>query len=117
MDAWSTIRPRWRGLGWGQLMFLYITNTYMAVIVAYTLPYIKASCQSPLPWTEVGTVPYFEDVVLGKLPDTDLSKGLDLGGFKGEMLVALSIYWVIIFFSVAFGKKILAKITYVTGRV
>ena len=36
------------------------------------------------------------------------------GAFAGEMPVALLIMWLITFFSVAFGKKALAKITYVT---
>ena len=114
MDAWSTVRPRWRGLGYAQLMLVFIVQSYFSVVVAYTLPYIKASCVTPLPWTEVGTQEYWEEVVLGKHPTPNLVKGL--GGYKGEMLVGLTVFWVIIFFSVAFGKKVLAKITYVTGK-
>ncbi len=114
--AWNTVRPRWRGFGFAQLMLVFIVNSYYAVIIAYTLPYIKASCVTPLPWTAVGTDPkkYWEEVVLAKLPNPNLVKGL--GGFEGEMLVGLTVFWVIMFFSVAFGKKVLAKITYVTGK-
>ena len=115
MDAWSTVHPRWRGFGWAQLMLIFIVQSYFSVVIAYTLPYIKGSCQSPLPWTAVGTVEYWEEVVLGKLPYPDLIKGL--GGYEGEMAIALTVFWVINFFSVsvAFGKNVLSKITYVTG--
>ena len=114
MNAWNTVRPRWRGFGWAQLMLIFIVNSYFSVVIAYTLPYIKASCITPLPWTVGGTQKYWEEVVLGELPNPNLIKGL--GGFKGEMLVGLTVFWVIIFFSVAFGKEVLAKITYVTGK-
>ena len=113
MDAWSTIRPRWRGLGYAQLMLVFIVQSYFSVVVAYTLPYIKGSCQSPLPWTVESPVEYWEKDVLGKLTAPDLIKGL--GGYEGVMAIALTVFWVINFFSVAFGKKVLAKITYVTG--
>ncbi|KAL7454735.1 hypothetical protein ACHAWC_006343 [Mediolabrus comicus] len=112
IKAWNTVRPRWRGFGFAQLMLIFICNSYFSVVIAYTLPYIKASCITPLPWTVVGTKKYWEEDVLGKLPTPNLIKGL--GGFEGEMLVALSVFWVIIFVSVAFGKNVLAKITYVT---
>ena len=115
MKAWNTVRPRWRGFGFAQLMLLFIANSYFSVIIAYTLPYIKASCITPLPWTEVGTKKYLEEVVLGKHPTPNSVKGL--GGYEGEMLVGLTVYWAIIFLSVAFGKTVLSKITYVTGKI
>jgi SNF family Na+-dependent transporter len=52
VDAWPAVHPRWKGLGFAQFMLLFIIQTYMQVVVAYTLPYIKASCIEPLPYSD-----------------------------------------------------------------
>jgi len=51
-DAWPAVHPRWKGLGFAQFMLLFIIQTYMQVVIAYTLPYIKASCVEPLPYSD-----------------------------------------------------------------
>ena len=52
VDAWPAVHPRWKGLGFAQFMLLFIIQTYMQVVIAYTLPYIKASCIEPLPYSD-----------------------------------------------------------------
>jgi len=52
VDAWPAVHLRWKGLGYAQFMLLFIIQTYMQVVIAYTLPYIKASCIEPLPYSD-----------------------------------------------------------------
>ena len=114
IDAWQAIRPRWLSFGWAQFLLLFIAQSYFSVIIAYTLPYIASSCREPLPWTDGTTSEEFwTDTILNQYDDLN-DKPPGPGPIVPHLAIALFVFWLITFFSVAFGKKVLAKITYVT---
>jgi NSS family neurotransmitter:Na+ symporter len=114
IDAWEAIRPRWLSFGWAQFLLLFITQSYFSVVITYTLPYIVSSCQEPLPWTDGTTSEEFWKGNILNQYDNLNDKPPGPGPIVPHLAIALFVFWVITFFSVAFGKKILAKITYVT---
>jgi len=102
--TYKAIHPRWESLGIAQFLLCFITLSFYMVIVSYTLPYILGSLMDPLPWIAVPAQTYFDDLVAGNEGDT----------FVMPILYSLIIMWVVVFFSVSFGKEILAKVTYIT---
>jgi len=109
--SWETIRPRWLSLGWAQFLMLFIIQIYYAVVVSYTFPYIAGSCQEPLPW-EDNPEEYWTKSILNKYDDLS-DKPPGLGPIQWELALSLFVFWIITFFSIAYGKEILYKITYV----
>jgi len=108
VDCLKMIRPRWVGLGWGQTVMIFLTICYYDVVLAYSCVYIVGSLSTPLPWTG-STLSYWKESVLNQ---HNADKGL--GDVQWKLAVALLAVTVICFFSLAFGKKILAKVTWVT---
>jgi len=132
--CYNMIRPRWRSLGWGQAIMLFFVISYYNVLLAYTMNYIYYSLQDPLPWTVLPealtnlTSPasfFWRSNVLNKYDPlgvvdnhtTDVKEhliGQPLGGVQGNLAGGLFVVWLIVFFALAFGKDVLAKVTYVT---
>ncbi|KAL7542486.1 hypothetical protein ACHAWF_007189, partial [Thalassiosira exigua] len=84
------------------------------MVIAYTLPYIAGSCQEPLPWTGETTLQeHWEKTILNKYDDLH-DKPPGLGPIQWRLAVALFVFWIITYVSIAFGKNILAQVTYVT---
>ncbi|KAL3939843.1 MAG: hypothetical protein SGBAC_005501, partial [Bacillariaceae sp.] len=111
--CYDKVRPRWKGLGIASGLMLFIILCYYGMVIAYTLPYIISSLQSPLPWIATGAENFWLDTVLGSVDEqTETVSGL--GGVKGNLVLALFCFWVIVFMTVGFGREVLAKITYVT---
>ena len=54
---------------------------------------------------------FWTERVLNRYPDTD---GGELGPLQGKIVGALLFVWFIVFLALVFGKKILAKVTWVT---
>lgn len=114
IKTWEAIRPRWLSFGWAQFLLLFIVQSYFSVVITYTLPYIVGSCQTPLPWTDGTTSQeYWEDTILNSYDDLN-DKPPGPGPIQWRLAVALLVFWIITFFSVAFGKNVLSLITYVT---
>lgn len=112
--TWVAIRPRWLSFGWSQFLLLFVAQTYFSVVITYTLPYIAASCQEPLPWTDNTTSQiYWNTTILNGYTNLN-DKPPGPGPIQWRLAVSLLIFWIITFFSVAFGKNVLAQITYVT---
>ena len=108
------------------------------MIIGYTVPYMIASCADPLPWTlhPQGSYGYWYENILGlqepaptASTDDALAATDDVGNatpttdglvevtdleFRESLVGALLFVWIVIFFSVSFGKSVLADITYVT---
>lgn len=115
LNSWTKIRPRWTSFGAAQLLLLATITCYFAMVIAYTLPYIVASCQDPFPWDAPGSEAYWFDTILNRFDDFKTHDGESgLGGIQGQLAGSLLFLWVTIFLAVAFGKSILAKVTYVT---
>jgi len=112
IPTYTKIRPRWLSFGFAQALMLFLVQSYFAMIIAYTLPYIAASCQDPLPWLD-NSEEYWTGTVLNKFDDLD-NKPPGLGPIQPKLALSLFIVCCITYFSIAFGKHILAKITYVT---
>jgi hypothetical protein len=111
--CYKAIRPRWTSLGYASATMLFFALSYYAMVNAYTLPYVYNSLLDPLPWLAEGSEAFWETTILNSYPDlNDRPKGL--GPIQPNLVCSLLGFWVIVVLSAAFGKKILAKVTYVT---
>jgi SNF family Na+-dependent transporter len=113
VTTWAKIRPRYLSFGLAQGMLVFVANTYFSMVIAYTLPYIVAACQDPFPWAEKGSAHFWRNTILNKFEDLSNSPS-GAGPIQWHLALSLFILWVTIFLAVAFGKKVLAKVTYVT---
>ncbi|CAE6969531.1 SLC6A5 [Symbiodinium natans] len=113
VETWIHIRPRWASFAWAQFLLLFIAQTYFSVVITYTLPYIAASCEEPLPWTETSASEFWSQTILNSFPDLN-SKPPGFGPIQWRLALSLVVFWLITYLCVAFGKNILAQITYVT---
>lgn len=109
VETLNMIRPRWRSLGWAQVGLVTLILSYYNVLLAYACVYIIASCEDPLPWVSMGSESYWNVDVLNKY-----STGSELGPLQWKLVVSLLFVYILVYFAVGFGKKILAKITWVT---
>lgn len=111
VGCFKTIHLRWLGLAYGQALMLFLILSYYNVLISYACIYIIGSLSTPLPWDEDSSR-YFHDHVLNSYGDD--YDGRSLGAIQGKIALALLSVWVIVFFSMAFGKHFLAKVTWVT---
>mmetsp|Transcript_1166 Transcript_1166/g.3218 ORF Transcript_1166/g.3218 Transcript_1166/m.3218 type:complete len:505 (-) Transcript_1166:455-1969(-) len=105
LPAWVAIRPRWIGLGLSQFLMTFIVQSYYIMVVGYTIPYIVGSCEEPLPWLEDSET-YWFSTILGM-------RGVS-SGFQWKLVASYVLLATIIWASIAFGKDLLSKVTYVT---
>jgi len=108
VDCFRMIRPRWVGLGYGQGVMIFLTIAYYNVVLAYSCVYIAGSLSTPVPWTD-NTRVYWKDSVLNQ-QDADMG----LGSVQWKLVAGLFAVTLICFLSLSFGKRILAKVTWVT---
>jgi SNF family Na+-dependent transporter len=111
IHCFRMIHPRWAGVGYSQAVMLFFCLGYYNVLLAYAVIYIAGSLFDPLPWAANSARYWKEDVLNSFGGDYE---GAGFGGIQWNIALALLVVWVIIFFSVAFGKRILAKVTWVT---
>mmetsp|Transcript_74076 Transcript_74076/g.205814 ORF Transcript_74076/g.205814 Transcript_74076/m.205814 type:complete len:599 (-) Transcript_74076:37-1833(-) len=111
IECFSMIHPRWTGLGAGQGVMLLIVLGYYNVLLAYACVYVIGSLSDPLPWAANSTSYWQNDVLNNYDKNYD---GVGFGGVQWNLAIALLVVWLIVFFSVAFGKDVLAKVTWVT---
>eukprot|EP00929_Paragymnodinium_shiwhaense_P062974 TRINITY_DN31488_c0_g1_i1.p1 TRINITY_DN31488_c0_g1~~TRINITY_DN31488_c0_g1_i1.p1 ORF type:complete len:631 (+),score=81.14 TRINITY_DN31488_c0_g1_i1:72-1895(+) len=104
------IHPRWLGLAWGQTGLVFFLHSYYNCINAYTVQYVFSSCFSPLPWASDAPA-FFEETVVNKQEGGIKANGL--GSLQWNVVAALAVVWTVVFFSLAFGKKALAKVNWV----
>lgn len=107
--SFTMIRPRWRSLGWAQVSMVAVLLAYYNVLLAYSCIYIIGSCVSPLPWKSKGSEFYWNNDVLNNFSE----KG-PMGDVQWKIAVSLLFVYMLVFFSVGFGKKVLTDITWVT---
>ncbi|CAE8623352.1 unnamed protein product [Polarella glacialis] len=110
VGCFKMIPPRWDGLAYGQALILLLVMAYYNVLLAYAIIYIAGSLVDPLPWA-ADSKNYFNAEVLNGYDDY-IDKGL--GPVQWKLALALLVVWLIVFASLAFGKKILTKVTWVT---
>eukprot|EP00929_Paragymnodinium_shiwhaense_P089894 TRINITY_DN500_c1_g1_i2.p1 TRINITY_DN500_c1_g1~~TRINITY_DN500_c1_g1_i2.p1 ORF type:complete len:541 (+),score=49.68 TRINITY_DN500_c1_g1_i2:203-1624(+) len=111
INCLSAIHPRWTGLGFCQATMLFFSLSYYNMLLAYSSCYIFGSLFSPLLWSEDPSAYWFESV-LNKFPEGESQSGL--GEMQPHMVGALLFVWVLVYLAIAFGKKILEKVTAVT---
>ena len=113
--CYAAIHSRWTSLGYASGIMLFFALCYYAMVNAYTLPYIYNSCKDPLPWLEDGAnaESFWNEHILNAFPDVH-DKEAGLGGIQWNLATSLFGFWVVVLLSTCFGKKVLAKITYVT---
>ena len=106
----AVIKPRWRSLGWAQIGMVSTILAYYNILLAYSCLYIIASCISPLPWEEKGSEAYWSKDVLNEYGEGNE----ELGPVQWKLAVSLLFIYILVFFCVGFGKKILTDVTWVT---
>jgi len=111
MNCFKMLHPRWLGLGYCQAVMLFIVIGYYNVLLAYACIYIVGSLSDPLPWA-ADSASYWNNVVLNNYGGDYTDVGV--GAIQWNLVVALLAVWVMVFFAIAFGKRILSKITWVT---
>merc|ERR1712137_480768 len=122
----KSVHPIWQGLGWAQAFMLFWVLCYYNVVLAYPCIYIIGSLSNPFPWSpeyaggngSIGiggdsSSVYWNQGVLNRF-DSDVKGEQGFGEVDWKRSVALLFVWTIVFFAVGFGKKILAKVTWVT---
>jgi len=111
--CFRTIHSRWAGLGYGQAVLLLFCLSYYNMLLVYSLVYTAGSLQTPLPWAaDVGSGSYWTGTVLNNFGgDYD---GRGLGALQWKLVLGLLVVWIFVFLSLAFGKEVLAKVTWVT---
>jgi len=130
LDCFRTIHPKWVGLGIAQCVLIFCTLTNYNVLVAYCAVYVANALRAQLPWSPEATFGavatgageghagtsaaelFWTHDVLNKYEGS--LEGLGLGAMQWHLVVALAVVWVIVFLSLAFGKKVLAQVTWVT---
>jgi SNF family Na+-dependent transporter len=104
------IKPRWRALGWAQIGMVSTILAYYNVLLAYSCLYIIASCITPLPWEEKGSEAYWSNDILN-----EQSEGNEqMGTIQWELALSLLFIYILVFFCVSFGSKVLTDVTWVT---
>merc|ERR1712232_602310 len=111
LNCFRMISPRWEGLGWGQALMLFFALGYYNVLLAYSCIYIASSLIYPLPWAN-DSAGYWRNSVLNLPTETEDVAGL--GGVQWPIALGLFVVWLMVFFALAFGKKALEKVTWVT---
>ena len=117
LNAWKFIHPRWQGLAYAQCFMLWVVLGYFVMILAYTIPYMLGSCQDPLPWLvhPNGSQGYWNQEVLGfEVLSGNETKVVEGNEMQLHLVGSLLLVWVVIYFSISFGKEMLARITYFT---
>ncbi|KAL1130181.1 hypothetical protein AAG570_013119 [Ranatra chinensis] len=127
---------QYTSIGIGTTIICGILNVYYIVILAWAAHYLFYSLQAELPWASCNNtwnspncfqgritnstllpaapvdpiVEYWQNKVLG------VSSGIDdWGGFQWELVVALLVVWIIVYFCVWKGIKSSGKVVYVTA--
>eukprot|EP00927_Polykrikos_kofoidii_P077384 TRINITY_DN74324_c0_g1_i1.p1 TRINITY_DN74324_c0_g1~~TRINITY_DN74324_c0_g1_i1.p1 ORF type:complete len:597 (-),score=79.06 TRINITY_DN74324_c0_g1_i1:83-1873(-) len=122
LDALTAIHPRWKGLGYAQAIMVFCILLYFNVLIAYALLYVCASIFDPLPWAgdSKQAQHYWFNTILNMYRFDDHNGEIHAFGDDGFLNVqwyligGLFVVYVGIFFAIAFGKEMLAKITWVT---
>lgn len=118
LGCFAAVHPQWTGVALAQTFMLFIALAYYNVLLAYSSIYIAGSLVEPLPWSwEAQQVPnspeaFWRRDVLNKYEEGLQDRGL--GPLQWPIVLALGAVWILVFFSLAFGKKILSKVTWVT---
>lgn len=122
IGCFEAVHPIWRGLGWAQAFMLFFVLAYYNVLLGYSCIYIIGSVSTPFPWAPSSTglgsassAEYWNTGVLNRFPAEVATTGSQgLGPIQWELTIGLLAVWIIVFFAVGFGKKVLSKVTWVT---
>ncbi|XP_029173795.1 sodium-dependent nutrient amino acid transporter 1-like isoform X1 [Nylanderia fulva] len=131
VQIWS-VSPLFQGIGYGVVISVFSVITYYCGLMALTLYYMVASCQSELPWaycweewddacfnssstviehvkngTRSSADLYFRKVVLN---ETGLENGL--GSPSWKLVLALLISWIFVYVVICKGVKSTGKAAY-----
>ena len=104
----ESIGKKWEWLGWWPVFMAFLIVTYYTVIIAWSLRYVVSS--ATVAWGAgeagaTGAAPYFFEKVL------NLSSGPGvLGGLQWPIVGALALVWVVLFFIMFKGARVIGKV-------
>lgn len=116
-DAFRRANKRLEFVGWWGIILGFVIITYYPTILAYCFSYMGDSLASiftgtPLPWAGEGIEGvqnasnyFFQDY---------LTKGDYIGPFRSEILYMLILAWVVMYFCIFRGVKLVGKIVWLT---
>jgi len=119
INCFKKILPGATGLGYAQLVMCGVILVYYNILLVYAIIYMVGSLYTPLPWTATAANPnataadYFNGQVLNSLSDEEKLTAWT-GALNPPLAYGLAFVWGFIFLALAFGKEVLAKITWVT---
>ena len=116
-DAFRRVNKRLEFVGWWGIILGFVIITYYPTILAYCFSYMGDSIASiftaqPLPWAGEGVEGvqnasnyFFKDYLTG---------GSYIGPFRSEILYMLILAWVLMYFCIFRGVKLVGKIVWLT---
>ena len=98
VPCFTSIRPRWRSLGYAQAFMLFCALAYYNVLLAYASVYIAGSLVTPLPWTaEAMAMELFNGTNLSTITALINTTEGDIAALNGSVVYPLqspaSYYW------------------------
>jgi NSS family neurotransmitter:Na+ symporter len=115
-DAFRRCNPKLEFVGWWGILLGFVIITYYPVILAYCFSYIWYSIQGifnggSLPWAGEG----IEGVEKASSFFADyLTKGDKVGPFQIPILIPLILAWIVMYFCIFRGVKLVGKIVWLT---
>ena len=128
-DAFARAHKRLEFVGWWGIILGFVIITYYPTILAYCFSYMGDSLVSiftgnPLPWAgegiegvEKASSYFFEDYLSGPSGGPAIGFGTErfhIGPFQAEILCMLFLAWVLMYFCIFRGVKLVGKIVWLT---
>merc|ERR1719422_1421329 len=144
IGALGKICPLLKGAGLSTVVMSFLLTTYYNVIMSWALFYLVSSFSSTLPWEQCDHAwnsPQCRPIMADNITSDDnntmmidnthsstqefydrrmlqITEGIEnMGGFSWELLGALVVAWVLVYFAIWKSVKVTGKVVYVTATV
>lgn len=136
IGALQKMCPILKGAGVGTVVISFLLSTYYNVILAWTLFYLGASFQDPLPWTGCNNTwnsPNCFDVTANNSPSSaavsstqeyfnlkvlEMTEGIsEVGNLRLDLFILLCLAWVIVYFCLWRGISLTGRVVYLTASL
>ena len=101
--AFGHIHRRWAFVGWWQVLLSSIIFCYYAVVLAWCLNYLYFSFSDPLPWAANAKGFFFDNFL-------QFNGTTTLGTVRWPIVIALFIIWLLMYFCIFKGVRLVSKI-------
>ena len=102
-NAFKHVGRKWEFVGWWPIILSFAIVCYYAVVLAWCLNYLIYSFSDPLPWQGKADPFFFQEYLQN-------NETMVLGGLRWPIVAALAGIWVIMYFCIFKGVKLVSKI-------